>query len=123
MAKLKIVHSRTLAEPHSARTRIEREFEPDAVRRLKANADHDIAVDGPELAAHAIRAGLVDEFQMIILKARLPITRLPAPTQHCLHVNSERLPSISIPLPPQDFSHARQANSLGKSSEEEPRAS
>jgi dihydrofolate reductase len=62
----KIVYSRTLAEPRSARTRIEREFDPDAVRRLKAGAEHDITVDGPELAAQAIRAGLVDEFQMIV---------------------------------------------------------
>jgi dihydrofolate reductase len=62
----KIVYSRTLAEPRSARTRIEREFDPDAVRRLKADAEHDITVDGPELAAQAIRAGLVDEVQMIV---------------------------------------------------------
>lgn len=62
----KIVYSRTLAEPRSARTRIEREFDPDAVRRLKADAEHDITVDGPELAAQAVRAGLVDEFQMIV---------------------------------------------------------
>ena len=62
----KIVYSRTLAEPRSARTRIEREFDPDAVRRLKADAEHDIEVAGPELAAQAIRAGLVDEFQMIV---------------------------------------------------------
>jgi dihydrofolate reductase len=62
----KIVYSRTLAEPGSARTRIEREFDPDAVRRLKANAEHDITVDGPELTAQAIRAGLVHEFQMIV---------------------------------------------------------
>jgi dihydrofolate reductase len=62
----KIVYSRTLAEPRSARTRIEREFDPEAVRRLKADAEHDITVDGPELAAQAIRAGLVDEFQMIV---------------------------------------------------------
>lgn len=62
----KIVYSRTLAEPRSARTRIEREFDADAVRRLKANAEHDITVDGPELAAQAVRAGLVDEFQMIV---------------------------------------------------------
>ena len=41
-AALKIVYSRTLAEPRSARTRIEREFDPDAVRRLKADAEHDI---------------------------------------------------------------------------------
>ena len=61
----KIVYSRTLAEPRSARTRIEREFEPDAVRRLKADADHDITVDGPEPAAHAIRAGLVMGFDTL----------------------------------------------------------
>ena len=62
----KIVYSRTLAEPRSARTRIEREFDPDVVRQLKASAGHDITVDGPELAAQAIRAGLVDELQPIV---------------------------------------------------------
>jgi dihydrofolate reductase len=62
----KIAYSRTLVEPRSARTRMEREFDPSAVRRLKADAEHDITVDGPELAAQAIRAGLVDEFQMIV---------------------------------------------------------
>jgi dihydrofolate reductase len=62
----KIVYSRTLAEPRSARTRIEREFDLDAARRLKAGTEHDITVDGPDLAAQAIRGGLVDEFQMIV---------------------------------------------------------
>jgi dihydrofolate reductase len=62
----KIVYSRTLTEPRSARTRIEREFAPDVVRQFKDNAAHDIAVAGPELAAHALRAGLVDELQMIL---------------------------------------------------------
>lgn len=62
----KVVYSRTLAEPRSARTKIEREFDPDAVRQLKAGAGHDITIDGPQIAAHAIRAGLVDEFQMIV---------------------------------------------------------
>jgi dihydrofolate reductase len=65
----KIVYSRTLTEPRSARTRIEREFDPDAVRRFKAGAKHDITVDGPELAAQALRAGLVDEVQMIVCPA------------------------------------------------------
>ena len=51
----KIVYSRTLAEPRSVRTKIEPEFHPDA--------EHDITVDGSELAAQAIRPGLVDEFQ------------------------------------------------------------
>ncbi|WP_088049288.1 dihydrofolate reductase family protein [Virgibacillus dakarensis] len=62
----KIVYSRTLAEPRSARTRIKRDFDPDAVRRLKSDVEYDITVDGPELAAQAVKAGLVDEFQMIM---------------------------------------------------------
>jgi dihydrofolate reductase len=62
----KIVYSGTLVEPRSARTRIERHFDPEIVRRLKAEAKHDLTVDGPELAAHALRAGLVDELQMIV---------------------------------------------------------
>ncbi len=65
-AAQKVVYSKSLAEPRSARTRIERDFDPDAVRRLKADAEQDITVDGPELAAHAIKAGLVDEFQVIV---------------------------------------------------------
>ncbi|HLJ77338.1 MAG TPA: dihydrofolate reductase family protein [Acidobacteriaceae bacterium] len=65
-AARKIVYSRTLAEPRSARTTIERAFDPEAVRRLKENTEGDIAVAGPELAAQAVKAGLVDEFQMRI---------------------------------------------------------
>lgn len=65
----KIVYSRTLDEPRSARTRIERELDPDAVRRLKATAGHDITVSGPGLAAHALRAGLVDELHMFVCPA------------------------------------------------------
>jgi dihydrofolate reductase len=62
----KVIYSTTLAEPASARTRIEREFDPDAVRRLKASADRDLTVGGPELAALAFRAGLVDELQLFL---------------------------------------------------------
>jgi dihydrofolate reductase len=65
----KTVYSRTLAEPRSVRTRIEREFDPDVVRRLKGDARHDITVSGPGLAAHALRAGLVDEIQKFICPA------------------------------------------------------
>jgi dihydrofolate reductase len=60
----KIFYSKTLAEPRSGNTKIERSFDPDAVRRLKANTNGDIAISGPELAAHAIKAGLVDEIQV-----------------------------------------------------------
>jgi len=62
----KIVFSRTLAEPRSTRTRTARSFDSDTVRRLKADAERDLTVDGPELAAHALRVGLVDEIQMIV---------------------------------------------------------
>jgi dihydrofolate reductase len=63
----KVVYSRTLETVSSARTRIEREFDPEAIRRLKATADRDITVGGPDLAAQAIAAGLVDELQMLIV--------------------------------------------------------
>ncbi len=63
----KVVYSRTLARAASARTRIEREFDPEAVREMKAAADRDIAVGGPELAAEALRAGLVDELHLVLV--------------------------------------------------------
>jgi dihydrofolate reductase len=50
----------------SARTRIERDFDPEAVRLLKAAAERDISVGGPELAAQAISAGLVDEYHLFL---------------------------------------------------------
>jgi dihydrofolate reductase len=57
----KVVYSRTLEEVSSERTRIEREFDPEAVRAMKGAAEQDLSVGGPELAGQAIRAGLVDE--------------------------------------------------------------
>jgi dihydrofolate reductase len=62
----KIVYSKTLDTVSSARTRIERGFDPDAVRQLKAGAERDLSVGGPNLAAEAIRAGLVDEWQLFL---------------------------------------------------------
>jgi dihydrofolate reductase len=60
----KVVYSKTLEEASTARTRIERDFDPGVVRDLKAQADRDLAIGGPELAAQAIRAGLVDELHL-----------------------------------------------------------
>jgi dihydrofolate reductase len=57
----KIVYSRTVQTVSSARTRIERGFDPDAIRRLKETSDADITIGGAELAGQAIAAGLVDE--------------------------------------------------------------
>jgi len=62
----KIVYSKTLEMVSSARTRIERDFDPEAVRQLKASAGRDITVGGPDLAGQAIKAGLVDEFQLFV---------------------------------------------------------
>ena len=62
----KIVYSRTLQTASSARTRIEREFDPDAVRQLKRSSTADIAVGGGEVAGQAIGAGLVDECHLFL---------------------------------------------------------
>jgi dihydrofolate reductase len=63
----KIVYSTTLQEPSTARTRIERDFDPDQVRKLTAAADRDLTVGGAQLAGQAIAAGLVDEYQLFIV--------------------------------------------------------
>ena len=62
----KIVYSRSLEEPSTPKTRIEREFDPAAVRALKESAETDIAIGGPELASEALRAGLVDEIHLYV---------------------------------------------------------
>ena len=62
----KIVYSKTLETPSTARTRIEREFDPGDVADLKAAADRDLIVAGPELAAQALEAGLVDELHLFL---------------------------------------------------------
>ena len=62
----KVVYSKTLETVSSARTRIERDFDPEAVRQLKAPAGRDLTVGGPDLAAHAFKAGLVDELHLFV---------------------------------------------------------
>jgi dihydrofolate reductase len=62
----KVVYSRTLEAPASARTRIERDFDPQAVSQMKAVAARDISVGGSELAAQAIKAGVVDECHLFL---------------------------------------------------------
>jgi dihydrofolate reductase len=62
----KVVYSRTLAAVPTARTRLERDFAPAAIRRMKAAADRDISVGGPELAGQALAAGLVDECHLYL---------------------------------------------------------
>ena len=62
----KVVYSTTLDAPTTPRTRVERAFDPAAVRALVTGRDHDVTIDGPTLAAHALRAGLVDEVQPLV---------------------------------------------------------
>ena len=62
----KIVYSKTLDAASSARTRIERGFDPDAVRKLKAETTQDLTIGGPNLAAQALESGLVDEVHLFL---------------------------------------------------------
>jgi dihydrofolate reductase len=62
----KIVYSRTLEAASTARTRIESYFDPEAVRRMKTEAERDLIVGGAELAAQAFEAGLVDECHLFV---------------------------------------------------------
>jgi dihydrofolate reductase len=62
----KNVYSKTLEAVSTARTRIEREFDPEAVRQMKALAGRDMIVGGPDLAAQAFEAGLVDECHLFV---------------------------------------------------------
>jgi dihydrofolate reductase len=80
----KVVYSRTLDGVGSERTRIERDAHPAAIGQLKATAERDLSVGGAELAAHAIRAGLVDEIRLLVNpvivgagKSALPAMRAP----------------------------------------------
>ena len=63
----KIVYSRTLEKVSSARTWIERDFDPEAVRQMKARAGRDISVGGSDLGGQAIKAGLVDEYHLFLV--------------------------------------------------------
>ena len=65
----KIVYSTTLQEPATAKTRVERDFDPTQVRKLKEAASRDVTVGGAHLAAQAIAAGLVDEYQLFLVPA------------------------------------------------------
>ena len=62
----KIVYSQTLASPSSRRTRVEHDFDPAAVGRLKESSERDLSIGGAELAGHAMRLGLVDECHLFL---------------------------------------------------------
>jgi dihydrofolate reductase len=62
----KVVYSTTLDAVSTARTRVERRFDAEAVRTLKASTERDLSIGGPTLASHAIAAGLVDEYYIFL---------------------------------------------------------
>ena len=62
----KIVYSRTVETISTRKTQLERTFDPEAIRQLKEAVEQDISIGGPELAAHAFRAGLIDECHLFI---------------------------------------------------------
>jgi dihydrofolate reductase len=67
----KIVYSKSLETVATPKTRLERVFDPQAVRDLKARLSHDVSVGGPTLAAQATRTGLVDEYHLLVVPAVL----------------------------------------------------
>jgi dihydrofolate reductase len=66
-AAQKVVFSKSIESVSSARTRIERNFDPDVVRQLKSATEQDMTVSGADLASQAIKAGLVDELQLFLV--------------------------------------------------------
>jgi dihydrofolate reductase len=83
----KVVYSTTLESPATAKTRIEREFDPEAVRRLKAEAAQDLSVAGPELAGQALKAGLVDELQLYLVPTVVGGGKYFLPRGHALDMD------------------------------------
>jgi len=83
----KIVYSRSLGTVSTAKTRLEREFNPQAIRDLKAQLPHDVSVGGPSLAAHAIRAGLVDEYHLFVAPVLLGGGKRVLPGDGCIKLD------------------------------------
>ena len=88
----KIVYSRTLTEPLSKRTRIERDFDPAAVNQLKDSLSGDISVGGADLAGQAMAAGLVDECHLFLVPIAIGggKSALPADVRIGLELLAER---------------------------------
>ena len=62
----KIVYSPSLESVSTQKTTLERRFDPEAVRKLKAESPRDLSIGGPTLAAHALHAGLVDQVKLLV---------------------------------------------------------
>jgi dihydrofolate reductase len=80
----KIVYSKSLEIVSTPKTRLDREFDPQVVRDLKAQSPHDISVGGPTLAAHAIRTGLVDEYHLFVVPMMIGGGKRVLPSDVCV---------------------------------------
>jgi dihydrofolate reductase len=83
----KIVYSRSLETVSTPKTRLEREFDPQTIRELKAQSPHDITVGGPMLAAQAIRSGLVDEIQLFVVPMLIGGGKHVLPSDVCVQLD------------------------------------
>src|SRR5436309_5472725 len=83
----KIVYSKSLETVSTMKTRVEREFDPQAVRDLKAQLPHDVSVGGPTLAAHAIRTGLVDEIHLLVVPIVIGGGKQVLPSNVCVKLD------------------------------------
>jgi len=92
----KIVYSRSLSTVSSAKTRLERNFDPKVIHEMKSEQERDITVSGPNLAAQAFRAGLVDECQLFLTPVVLGGGKPSLPNDirlECELLNERRFPS------------------------------
>jgi dihydrofolate reductase len=94
----KVVYSTTLHEVSTAKTQLERNFDPDAIRDLKTSADRDLTVGGANFAAHTFKAGLVDECQLLMWPVLLGAGKpsLPRDTRVDLELLDERRFSTGV---------------------------
>jgi dihydrofolate reductase len=83
----KIVYSKSLESVSTPRTRLEREFDPQAIRDLKAQLPHDVTVGGPTLAAHALRTGLVDEIHLFVVPIVIGGGKRVLPSNVCVKLD------------------------------------
>ena len=83
----KIVYSKSRETVSTPKTRLEREFDPQAVRDLEARLPHDVSVGGPTLAAHAIRTGLVDEYHLFVVPIMIGGGKRVLPSNVCVKLD------------------------------------
>ncbi|HYZ85936.1 MAG TPA: dihydrofolate reductase family protein [Bryobacteraceae bacterium] len=83
----KVVYSKSLETISTPKTRLEREFDSQVVRDLKPQLPHDVSVGGPALATHAIRAGLVDEYHLLVVPTMLGGGKRVLPSNVCVRLN------------------------------------